>query len=38
MRVQLVVDSAAALIVLLGATVLAVYKPRGLIRVGPRVA
>ena len=38
MQVQLVVDAAAALIVLLGATVLAVYKPRGLTRVGQRRA
>jgi hypothetical protein len=38
MRLQLVVDAAAALIVLLGATVLAVYKPRGLTPVGQRRA
>jgi hypothetical protein len=35
-RLQLVVDSAAALFVLLVATVLAVYKPRGLTRAGWR--
>jgi hypothetical protein len=34
MRVQLVVDAAAALLVLLGATALAVYKPRGVTRFG----
>jgi hypothetical protein len=38
MQVQLVVDAAAALIVLLGATGLAVYKPRGLTPVGQRRA
>ena len=32
LRVQLVVDAAAALVVLLGATALAVYKPRGVTR------
>jgi len=32
MRVRLIVDAAAALVVLLGATALAVYKPRGLTR------
>jgi hypothetical protein len=36
MRIQLVVDAIAALVVLLGATVLAVYKPRGLTPVGRR--
>jgi hypothetical protein len=36
MRIQLVVDAIAALVVLLGATVLAVYKPRGLTSVGRR--
>jgi hypothetical protein len=36
MRVQLLVDAAAALFVLLVATVLAVYKPRGLTRYGWR--
>lgn len=36
MRVQLVADSAAASVVLLGATVLAVYKPRGETRWGRR--
>ena len=35
-RVQLLVDAAAALFVLLVATVLAVYKPRGLTRYGWR--
>jgi hypothetical protein len=35
-RLQLLVDSAAALFVLLIATVLAVYKPRGLTRYGWR--
>jgi hypothetical protein len=34
LRVQLVVDAAAALLVLLGATALAVYKPRGVTRFG----
>ena len=36
MRIQLVVDVIVALVVLLGATVLAVYKPRGLTSVGRR--
>jgi hypothetical protein len=36
MRVQLVADAAAALLALLGATALAVYKPRGLTRFGRR--
>jgi hypothetical protein len=35
-RLQLLVDAAAALLVLLVATVLAVYKPRGLTRYGWR--
>jgi len=35
-RVQLLVDAAAALFVLLVATVLAIYKPRGLTRYGWR--
>jgi hypothetical protein len=35
-RVQLVADAAAALLVLLGATVLSVYKPRGVTRYGWR--
>jgi hypothetical protein len=35
-RVQLLVDAAAALFVLLMATVLAIYKPRGLTRYGWR--
>jgi hypothetical protein len=34
MRVQLVADAGAALLVLLVATVLSVYKPRGLTRYG----
>ena len=38
MRLQLVVDAAAALVVLLGATVLAVVKPRGVTRFGRRPA
>ena len=38
MRVQLVVDAAAALVVLLGTTVLAVLKPRGVTRWGRRPA
>ena len=38
MRIQLVVDAAAALVVLLGATVLAVVKPRGVTRFGRRPA
>jgi hypothetical protein len=38
MRVQLVVDAAAALAVLLGTTVLAVLKPRGVTRWGRRPA
>lgn len=36
MRVQLIVDAAAALVVLLGATVLAVVKPRGVTRFARR--
>jgi hypothetical protein len=36
MRVQLLVDAAAALVVLLGATVLAVVKPRGVTRFARR--
>ena len=36
LRVQLLVDATAALFVLLVATVLAVYKPRGLTRYGWR--
>ncbi|WP_104524834.1 hypothetical protein [Blastococcus atacamensis] len=36
MRLQLVVDAAAALLVLLGATALALWKPRGLTRWGRR--
>ncbi len=36
MRLQLVVDAAAALLVLLGATALAVVKPRGLTGLGRR--
>ena len=35
-RIQLLVDSAAAIIVLLVTTVLAVYKPRGLTPIGRR--
>jgi hypothetical protein len=38
MRLQLVVDAAAALVVLLGATVLAVVKPRGVTQFGRRRA
>lgn len=38
MRLQLVVDAAGALLVLLGATALAVYKPRGLTGLGRRPA
>ncbi len=38
MRIQLVVDAAAALVVLVGATVLAVVKPRGVTRFGRRPA
>lgn len=38
MRLQLVVDAAAALLVLLGATALAVFKPRGLTGLGRRPA
>jgi hypothetical protein len=38
LRMQLVVDATAALAVLLGATALAVYKPRGLTPVGRRAA
>jgi hypothetical protein len=34
LRIQLVVDAAAALVVLIGATVLAVVKPRGMTRFG----
>ncbi|MCZ2858188.1 hypothetical protein [Blastococcus sp. VKM Ac-2987] len=34
MRVRLVVDATAALLVLLGATALAVYTPRGVTRFG----
>ncbi len=36
LRAQLVVDAAAAVVVLLGATILAVYKPRGLTGFGRR--
>lgn len=36
LRVQLVVDAGAALVVLLTATALSVYKPRGLTRYGQR--
>lgn len=36
-RIQLVVDSAAAIVVLLVTTVLAVYKPRGLTPFGRRI-
>lgn len=36
LRVQLVMDSAAALVVLVVATVLAVFKPRGMTRYGQR--
>jgi hypothetical protein len=36
MRAQLVVDAAAALVVLLGTTALAVFKPRGLTPIGRR--
>jgi hypothetical protein len=36
LRIQLLVDAAAALMVLLVATVLSVYKPRGLTRYGRR--
>lgn len=36
MRLQLLVDAVAALVVLLGATVLAVVKPRGLTGIGRR--
>lgn len=35
-RIQLVADAGAALVVLLGATVLSIYKPRGLTRYGWR--
>ena len=35
-RVQLVADAVAALVVLLGATVLSIYKPRGVTRYGWR--
>lgn len=38
LQVQLVADAAAAVLVLLGATVLAVYKPRGITRFGRRTA
>jgi hypothetical protein len=38
LRVQLVADAAAAVLVLLGATVLAVYKPRGRTPFGRRAA
>jgi hypothetical protein len=36
LRVQLLVDAAAALLVLLAITTLAIYKPRGLTRYGRR--
>jgi hypothetical protein len=36
LRMQLVVDAAAALVVLLGTTALAVIKPRGVTRIGRR--
>lgn len=35
LRIQLAADAAAALVVLLVATTLSVYKPRGLLRPGP---
>ncbi|OLZ43544.1 hypothetical protein [Amycolatopsis keratiniphila] len=38
MRTQLVVDAAAAILILLATTALAVYKPRGLTRYGQRKA
>jgi hypothetical protein len=38
LRVQLVADAAAALVVLFGATALAVYKPRGVTRFGRRAS
>ncbi|MCA0144062.1 hypothetical protein [Blastococcus sp. LR1] len=38
MRQQLLVDAVAATVVLLGATALAIYKPRGLTRFGRRRA
>ena len=38
MRIQLVVDAAAALVMLLGATVLAVVKPRGVTPGARRLA
>jgi uncharacterized membrane protein len=38
MRVQLVFDASAGLVVLIAATVLAVYKPRGVTRYGQRAA
>ncbi|OLZ50181.1 hypothetical protein [Amycolatopsis keratiniphila] len=38
MQTQLVVDAAAAILILLATTVLAVYKPRGLTRYGQRKA
>jgi uncharacterized membrane protein len=38
MRVQLVIDAAAALVVLVVATILAVFKPRGMTRYGQRKA
>jgi len=37
MRVQILIDAAAALIVLVVATVLSIYKPKGLTRYGRRV-
>jgi hypothetical protein len=36
LRIQLIADAGAALLVLLGATVLSVFKPRGLTRYGRR--
>jgi hypothetical protein len=38
LRIQLVADAAAALLVLLGATALAVHKPRGVTRFGRRAS
>jgi hypothetical protein len=38
MRVQLVADAGAAILALLVATVLSVFKPRGLTRHGQRVS
>jgi hypothetical protein len=38
LRIQLVADAGAALVVLLAATVLSVYKPRGLTPYGKRIA